>query len=238
MTRLTDTRIAYAVAQAKRGMEGRPHETPGQMAARWGLTSRRVRQVIQTWRETGTVPTINPNRRPKAPPLTEDQKRAIADAYGRSPRGASKVYKSLSRAGIKIPKHKIHAYLRLQGWTRPNPKKQKRRTRIRYEREHSGSLIHGDWHRTNENSPHVILWLDDASRCVLSGGEYENATGELSIQTLDAALKQASQWGLDIRQVNTDRGAQFSHNPGQDIEQGVTQFQKYLHAKGIQHVLS
>jgi len=26
-----------------------------------------------------------------------------------------------------------------------------------------GSLLHGDWHRTTENHPYAIVWLDDAS---------------------------------------------------------------------------
>ncbi len=34
--------------------------------------------------------------------------------------------------------------------------------RCRYEREHSGSLLR-DWHRTTENHPYAIVWLDDAS---------------------------------------------------------------------------
>ena len=50
-----------------------------------------------------------------------------------------------------------------EGRTRPNSRKQGKRKRCRYEREHSGSLLHGDWHRTTENHPYAIVWLDDAS---------------------------------------------------------------------------
>jgi len=46
-----------------------------------------------------------------------------------------------------------------EGRTRPNLLE----ARCRYEREHSGSLLHGDWHRTTENHPYAIVWLDDAS---------------------------------------------------------------------------
>jgi transposase InsO family protein len=238
VTKLTDARIVHAVRQAIRGMEGLHHETNGQMAARWGVTPRRIRQVLQRWRQTGEIPTLDPNRRPRGPPLTQDEKRRIADAWGRSPRGATKIWRDLRTQGVKIPKHQIHNFLRSRGWSTPNPRKQKKRSRVRYERAHTGSLLHGDWHRTSENDPHCILWLDDASRYVLAGGEFESATGELSIQTLQAALDQAAEWGLRIEQVNTDRGSQFAHNPGQGIEQGTTDFQAFLAGQGIQHVLS
>jgi hypothetical protein len=34
-----------------------------------------------------------------------------------------------------------------------NPRKQQKRKRCRYEREHSGSPVHGDWHRTTAKHP-------------------------------------------------------------------------------------
>ena len=41
-----------------------------------------------------------------------------------------------------------------KGWVKNEPRKQKKRKRCRYERDHSGSLIQGDFHRTSENHPH------------------------------------------------------------------------------------
>jgi len=61
--------------------------------------------------------------------------------------------------GYRIPHNKIHAYLKQTGRTIPNLLEAK----CRYEREDSGSLLHGDWHRTTENHPYAIVWLDDAS---------------------------------------------------------------------------
>ncbi len=142
----------------------------GWMAARWGLTKRRLRQVLQRWRQTGVVPTLNPHRRPPSPPLTEEEKRIITAEWQRTRRGATKLWKGLARRGIHIPKMKIYRYALAQRWTRPNPRKRKRRSYVRYERKHSGSLLHGDWHRTSPAHPYVILWEDDASRKVLSGG--------------------------------------------------------------------
>jgi len=98
--------------------------------------------------------------------------------------GARMLYHDLKSRGHTIPRHKIHSYLRKTGRTIPNPNKQKKRKRCRYERDHSFSLVHGDWHRTTEDHPHAIIWLDDASRYILAGGEFENATGENSIATI------------------------------------------------------
>ena len=70
MTKLTDKEIAYLIHQVK-GDWKYPRETVGQMAARWGVTQRRLRQLLQLWRTTGIVPRLNPKRRPPEPPLTD-----------------------------------------------------------------------------------------------------------------------------------------------------------------------
>lgn len=233
MVKLTDQWIDWFVRAAAKG-----RETPRAWAAQKGVSVRWLQMLVKEFRDTGQVPLLKPNRRPKGTPLTEDEKRIVADAWARRPRGATKVYHELQREGVRIPKHKIHSYLRSMGWSTPNPKKQKKRSRCRYERAHTGSLLHGDWHRTTDQGPHVILWLDDASRCVLSGIEAESPTAELAIQTLEQAIQKAAAWELTIGQVNTDRGSQFVTNPTEGREPGVTQFQEFLQSRGIQHVVS
>ena len=229
VTKLTDQRIAYACRQEAQGGGG---ETPKKMAARWGVTDRRIRQLLQRFRETRLVPKLNPRRRPPSPPLTDDQKRFIDEEWQRLRRGASKLYRALRKRGVAIPKMRIHTYLRQRGYTVPNPRKQKKRRRCRYEREHSGSLVHGDWHRTSEAHPECILWEDDASRFLLAGVEAPNGTAELSIECLDAAVGRAAEWGLPIRQVNTDQGSVFY------AQQGESEFERHLEELGIEHVVS
>jgi transposase len=236
VTRLTQGLIDYAVREAKKGMGGRPHETPGQMAARWGVTPRRVRQVQQQWRETGDVPQQNPNRRPKGPPLLWDQVAAIVQEHKEHPVGATELWHRLKAKGVSIPHDKIHRLYRERKWTTPNKNKQKPRSRGRYNREHAGSLLHADYHRTNENSPHVILWIDDASRRVLSGGEFPEETGEHAIETFDAALEEAARWGLIVRQAKTDRGSQFYANEQKGKDIGYSKFEIHLAQLGIDFV--
>jgi hypothetical protein len=53
MVKLTDARIAYLVREVRKGVfDVRRH------SEHWGVTPRRLRQVVQEWRETGVVPTL------------------------------------------------------------------------------------------------------------------------------------------------------------------------------------
>ena len=235
VTRLTDARIAYLVRQAQNRWDG---DSLPQMAARWGVSRRWLRKLLQRWRASGAVPRLNPSRRPKGPPLSTAEERAIAEEWERVPRGATQIWKALARRGLRIPHGKIHRYLRARGWSVPNPRKQKPRRRCRYERDHSGSLVHTDYHRTDERHPHCILWVDDASRMILAGGEFPEATAAHAVQTLRDALGVADLWNLTVREVNTDRGSQFYVNRRPGAEPFLGEFQEFLAARGIRHVVS
>jgi putative transposase len=235
VTKLTDRRIAYLVHQAEVRWDG---DTLPQIAARWSVTRRWLRKLLQRWRESGVVPRLNPNRRPKGPPLTAAQLELIASEWHRAPRGATQIWKSLARHGVHLPHQKVFLYLRQQGWAVANPRKQKPRRRCRYERDHSGSLLHADYHRTTEAHPHCILWLDDASRMILSGGEFPEATSDHAIETLAAALEVAAEWNLTVRDINTDRGAQFYANRRFGADPSLGRFQQFLSERGIRHVVS
>ena len=235
VTKLTDRRIAHLVRQANQGF---PVDSIRQMAARWGVTRRRLEQVVQLAREMGGIPLLKTHRRPRGPPLTAEQAAEIRREHERTPRGPTLLYQSLLRRGVHIPKMKIYELAKAEGWTVPNPRKQRPRRYIRYERKHSGSLLHGDFHRTDEQSPHCILWEDDASRMILSGGEFAEATTELAIQTLVEAMERAHEWNVDIREVNTDRGTQFWASPSSLGVRADHTFATFLDSAGIRHVLS
>jgi putative transposase len=235
VTRLDDRRIAYLIDQHQRQWAG---DSLPQMAARWGVTRRWLRKLLQRWRDSGVVPRLDPARRPKGPPLSEAQKALITDEWQHAPRGATQIWKALAHRGIRLPHQQVYLYLRSQGWAIPNPRKQKPRRRCRYEREHSGSLLHADYHRTSETHPHCILWLDDASRMILSGGEFSAPTSDHAIETLAAALQVAEDWNLTVREINTDRGAAFYPNRRFGADPSLGRFQEYLVSRGIRHVVS
>jgi len=230
MTKLNDKKIEF-ICRAK---VDKGEWTTGQLAAQYGVGKRRIRQVAAEYRKTGRYPTIKTQRRPKGPPLTDVEKRQIDQAWEEKRLMARLLYKELRRKGIKIPHHKINKYLLMTGRTRPNLRKQKKRKRCRYERDHSFSLVHGDWHRTSEDKPYVIAWLDDASRCCLAGGEFPENNMDHSIETFQDAEKAALENNAAIREVNTDRGTEFFTNHPDSI----SRFQHYLLDRGKRHIPS
>ncbi|MHB8351194.1 MAG: transposase family protein [Thermoplasmata archaeon] len=237
MTKLTDRRILWLIRQAQG--DAHPRETVGQMAARWGVSPRWLRKLLQRWRTSGAVPRLNPVRRPSGPPLTEEEKRLIEEEHRRSPRGATKLWRALAKRGIRIAHQKVYLYAKRQGWAVPNPRKQRPRGRCRYEREHTGSLLHTDYHRTSVNHPHVILYEDDASRMILAGGEFPEETTEHAIEVFEEALSVAASWGLTIRELNTDRGTEFFVSEKSDRPNPTPgRFQEYLALHDVRHVVS
>ncbi len=228
MVKLSDRKIRWIVTHChiKRDVSTK------EAAQIYGVSVRRIQQLIKQYREAGEMPVLKKERRPKTY-LTEAQKEIIEKAWRETKVGARLLYYELRKRGYKIPLNKIHQYYRDTGKSKANPKKQRKRKRCRYERKHSGSLVHGDWHRSDESKPYAIVWMDDASRKILGYGEFEKATTEHSIQTLEMAIAHASQYKIVIREVNTDRGTQFYSNKG-----GKSQFQRYLEEREIKHVVS
>ena len=225
MVKLTNAKIKWIVRHVENG-----NITTRQAADIYNISMRRVQQLVKEYREKGRIPKLNKNRRPRTY-LTEEQKRIIDEVWNEMRVGARLLYYEIRRRGYKIPHNKIHSYLKETGRTVPNPKKQ--RKRCRYERKHSCSLIHGDWHRRSMDDPYAIVWLDDASRFILSGDEFGKATTEYSIQTLQEARIKAREFNAVIHEVNTDRGTQFYSNKDKP-----SQFEQYLKKQGIRYIPS
>ena len=194
----------------------------------YDITQRRVQQLAKKYSETGEVPKLNWNRRPKTD-LTEEQKQTIDTIWEETRLGSKLLYFELKRKGTPVPKNKLIKYLTETGRTIPNPNKQKKRKRCRYERKHTCSLVHGDFHRRTENDPYAIAWLDDASRKIIAGGEFKDATAEHAINTFKEAQKNVVEYNVSIYEVNTDRGTQFYCNKGE----GQSEFEEYLDSQSI-----
>lgn len=204
------------------------------MTARWGVTVRWLRKLLPRWRQSGVVPRLNPRRRPPVPPPTDAEKQAIEEEHRRTPRGATKLWRALARRGTRIAHEKVYRYARAQGWAVPNPRKQRPRGRSRYEREHTRSLLHTDFHRTSLEHPHAILYEDDASRMIMAGGEFPEETADHAIAVLEEAMAGAASWGLSIRERNTDRGSEFFVSAKADRpDAGPGRFQQFLAGNGI-----
>ncbi len=83
---------------------------------------------------------------------------------------------------IHILHNRIHMYFLSEGLAKKEEKKKKRRKWVRYERKHSMSAGHIDWYEYTENNIKVCAILDDASRKILAGGEFEHINTEPSFK--------------------------------------------------------
>ena len=227
MVKLNDRQIAWIVKNVSSG------KVKTKSAAQiYGVSQRRIQQLAKEYSDRGEIPRLRRNRRPRTY-LTEEQKRWVDEVWDEVRLGSKLLYYELRRRGLNVPKNKLIAYLRETGRSKPNPKLQKKRKRCRYEREHSCSLVHGDWHRRTEKDPYAIIWLDDATRKILACGEFSEATTDHSIETFRGAIAHASSYRATIRQVNTDRGTQFYSN-----KKRPSRFEQFLMSQGIDFIPS
>ena len=228
MVKLTDKKIRWIVKQIVD--HGKDTEV---IAKTQGISRRRVQQLAKFYKETKKYPVLTMSRRPKTF-LSDEQKQIIDKAFNESFLGAHLPrYYIKQEYGMTLPKNKIHHYLLSKKYSQPNPNKQKKRKRCRYERAHILSLVHADWCEYKDMK--MIAYLDDASRMILSIGEYEHATGENTIKTLKHAQQEASLYHAWIHEINTDRGSQFYANAGEKKKKGQSQFETYLTQQGIRH---
>ena len=231
MVKLNDKKIRWAVKQVIK--ENRDTEV---IAKTYGVSRRRIQQLAKEYKETGEYPVLNMKRRPRTY-LNDEQKQVIEKAYNECFLGARLLRYHIKRHYKQnIPQNKIHRYLLDSRLAQPNPKKQKKRKRCRYERKHSLSLFHADW--CEHNNVKVIAYEDDASRNILALGEFEHATGENTIKILKEAETAVAQYNGDILAINTDRGSQFYANAGEKKKKGISQFEQYLQDQGIRHIPS
>jgi len=88
-----------------------------------------------------------------------------------------------------IPHNRIHDVLLENGLAKRNKNKSGRRKAwIRYERKHSLSAVHLDWHTGKVIKKEVCVVEDDSSRFILAGGEFDAATADFSIDLVQEVL--------------------------------------------------
>ena len=93
-----------------------------------------------------------------------------------------------------------------------------------------------DW--LDYDGTQVIAYEDDASRKILSIGEFTNATTDNAIAVFKRAEDIARAYRGKITAVNTDRGTQFYASGGEKKKKGVSRFKQYLYARGVKHIPS
>jgi putative transposase len=137
--KLNDRKVQWIIQEKRKGRGS------GELALIQKVTRRRVEQLWQAYRLTGTLPTF---KKPGRPRSTRDLKQAtmILTAHDQHRLGAVNLERIINtKLGVHIPHNRIHLVLRMNRKATPQPSKQRRRTWVRYERAHSMSLWHMDW---------------------------------------------------------------------------------------------
>ena len=137
-----------------------------------------------------------------------------------------------------IPHNAIHKVLLDHGLANLNRNKSKRRKPwIRFERKHSLSMVHLDWHTSIHDGKKVFVCvvLDDSPRRIPAGGEFDAETTENSLWLLREAM---DRFGClaSIRQVLTDRGTQFYANKRDQNGNADSRFEDFLEKNKIKHI--
>jgi putative transposase len=131
------------------------------------------------------------------------------------------------RPGVRINHRRIHLVLREEGLAVSEPHKQRRRKWIRYEREHSNSLWHTDWHKIKDErwkGRWLICYEDDASRFIAGYGVYPTLASPYSVEVFDRAIKRYGK----PKSILSDHGSTFYAVESVAREKGLTEFERYL----------
>jgi hypothetical protein len=92
-----------------------------------------------------------------------------------------------------------------------------------------------DWHTSNVNRKEVCIVLDDSSRRILAGGEFDAATAENSIELIREVLENFEVIRR-IEKVITDRGSQFYANKKDKNGNSESSFEAFLKELDIKHI--
>lgn len=159
--------------------------------------------------------------------LSEEQEQLVLSLHAEYKCGARSLENHARARGVRLSHNKIHAVLKKYGLAKNEPRKQKRRKWVRYERRHSNSLWHTDW--SEINGKQVLVIEDDASRFIVGYGEFTNANAENTRKVFAQAF---ALHGLP-KQVISDHGTQFVNV--QD-ETGEHVFTEWLKGLGVQPI--
>lgn len=139
--KLNKTKVRYILRQNRKGV------ATEEIAQDIKVSQRRVQQIIKEYNETGQEPVLGEKVGRPRKPFIEKEAEVIKAAHARYRFGA-RMLEPVIRKQFKfcISHNRIYMYLKAEGLAQEDLKKQKRRTWVRYERKHSMSAGHIDWH--------------------------------------------------------------------------------------------
>ena len=175
---------------------------------------------------TGEIPTIGKGVGRPMIPIEDWEKKLVKKFYDKYRVSADTLERLIERdEKIHLSHYRVHAIMLELRYAKKKERKDVRKKNwIRYERMHSLTAVHIDWHYTGRDW--VFAVIDDASRKLLALIECNSPTTDKSIEGMLLALKHG-----EIKQCISDRGSQFMNNMD-----GYSRFQEFLAEREIQHI--
>ncbi|AAM03804.1 integrase [Methanosarcina acetivorans C2A] len=230
--KLNGKKIRWIIAQKSKG------ESTSTIAEIQGISARRVQQIYKEYVETGQLPQVGINLgRPKNP-LSSSDKELIDQTYSDYKFGACYLEILIEgKYNRKISHNRIHNYLLSMDLAKENRKKKQRRKWCRYEREHSMSAAHIDWHENPLLGLQVCAILDDSSRMIIAGGEYVHCNTENTIKVIDELVKEY--WDIyPLRELIMDHGSEFGAHRINKDGSWDSDFKRCIEELGIKPILA
>lgn len=197
------------------------------------VSVRWIQKLYLRYLSTGIVPVLKQPGRPKRQ-ITEQETSVVVSAFAKYRCCAIFLEKTIRiNTGIHIPHNTIHKIFREKKLASEQPKKQRKRKWVRYERTYSNSMWHTDWKQLDDGR-WLICYEDDASRFITGYGTFDNVTSENAVRVLRKAIKDHGR----PASVLTDHGSQFYANESEYKTRGATEFEKTLVQLGIKHILA
>jgi len=174
-----------------------------------GISILRVNQVWKIYNETGLIPEIGKRSGRPVKIVEEWEVQLVKELYEKYRVSADTLERIIRKYHDKqISHNRIHKILLMLGFAeKKNRKDIRKKDWIRYERRHSLTAVHIDWHYCAETELWVFAVIDDASRKILALIECKNATLEETIKGMLEAMTHGK-----ILQCISDHGAQFVTN--------------------------
>ena len=193
-----------------------------------GISVRRVYQLKEAFDETGEIPDIGKLAGRPRKPFEEWEIQAVKKAFEKYRVSADTLERLIDRDYKRhIGHNRIHQILVYLGYAKKRNKRDIRKKKWkRYERRHSLTAVHIDWHYFKG------IWVfgveDDASRKLLALIESNKESTDNSIIGMELALKHGP-----IKQCISDHGSTFISN----LADAKSRFRDYLKSKGIKQIL-
>lgn len=194
-----------------------------------GISVRRVYQIWNEYLENETLPEIGRAMGRPTRPITPHEEKIVSQAYNTYRVSASTLEKIIKRDyEMHIPHNHIHKIMLNLGFAKAKEKRDIRKKNWkRYERRHSLTAVHIDWHFNAQKRIWVFQVIDDASRKQLALLERKARSTSASIEGMKMALLHGK-----IKQCISDHGSEFTCN-----RERKSRFQEFLEQEGIKHIL-